>query len=84
MYELTFMLEDAKKEGEVVKLVETETGTKGTMTTMGERTLAYPIDKKRKAHYFTWTGEMTAPVATALRKKLQFNNTLMRYLLLKV
>jgi len=50
----------------------------------GEKPLAYPIKGLTKAVYYQWHLEMPKTNAMELRKRLQFNEKLIRYLLLAI
>lgn len=83
-YELTFLLnaeEDAKKIKEYLTLLSAE---KLTEHTWGKKMLAYPIKKKDSAYFFNWIFELPQNKLMEFRKKLAFNEQLVRYLLLKV
>ncbi len=50
----------------------------------GQKTLAYPIKKKNRATYFNYLLEIDKKIVSQLRQKLNFNNNILRFLLLKV
>lgn len=81
-YEITFLVEDKKNAEEFTSLVTTSNGSITKEDYMGEKLLAYPIDKKTKAHYYTIQIEIQKADLEELKKKLQFNPIVMRYLIL--
>ncbi|QQG44013.1 MAG: 30S ribosomal protein S6 [Candidatus Roizmanbacteria bacterium] len=83
-YEITFLLE---KEEQTQSINEIITSLKGTFIDekkWGQRQLAYPIKKNNSAFYFTWVFEMDRKSLLELKKKLNFNENLIRYLLLVI
>jgi len=50
----------------------------------GEKTLAYPIKKNHTAHYYNWQFDIEDKKINELRRKLDFDEKLIRYLLLKL
>lgn len=83
-YELTFLLPG---ESEIHSLKEIVSSLEGKIIKedkWGEKTLSYPIKKKVKAYYYQWIIQLSQNKAMELRKKLQFNEKLIRYLLLAV
>jgi small subunit ribosomal protein S6 len=83
-YDLTFLLNE---ESELKTLKELMLSLDCKITgeeKWGEKTLAYPIKGLYKAHYYQWHLEMPKTNAMELRKRLQFNEKLIRYLLLAI
>lgn len=83
-YELTFLLNE---ESELKVLKELVTSLDGEVTKeekWGEKTLAYPIKSAYKAHYYHWMVSVPTKQVMELRKKLNYNEKLIRYLLLAV
>ncbi|MCL4374947.1 30S ribosomal protein S6 [Patescibacteria group bacterium] len=83
-YELTVLLEkeDYAKAvktllGELKIKIDSETG-------WGKKTLAYPIKKHHNMYYFIWKISGPAAQLPELKKKLNFDETIVRYLLLKL
>jgi small subunit ribosomal protein S6 len=81
-YDLTLLLNEESELETIKKLVETLSGKILEEEKWGKKTLAYPIKKTRTAEFYHWKLEMTAKNVTELRKKLNFNEKLLRYLLL--
>lgn len=81
-YELVFLLNEESETKNLrdlltslkIKLVKEEVG--------GKRALSYPIKKHTSAVYYFWQIEADKKVVAELRKKLNYNEKLIRYLLL--
>ncbi|MCX7881144.1 MAG: 30S ribosomal protein S6 [Patescibacteria group bacterium] len=81
-YELTFLLaknEDVEKIKEIILSFQGEIEKEESW---GEKTLAYPIKKHRTAFYFHWLIKIPKTKVLELRKKLNFQEKIIRYLLL--
>ena len=83
-YELTFLLPEKEEMKPVKDLLLAEKATIEKEEEWGEKTLAYPIKKNQTAYYFHWTIKIDDNRINELRKKLNFIEKLLRYLLLKV
>lgn len=82
-YELTFLLNDKE---ELKKLKEILTTAKAELTAendLGEKTLAYPIKKLTSAHFYLWEIKMERKDMPALRKTLEYNDKIIRFLMLE-
>lgn len=84
MYEFTFLLSDETDVKAVKEIVELLKGTVEAQEKWGERTLAFPIKKKMSAKFFTWQIKLEANKLLELKKKLNFEEKILRYLVLKV
>ena len=84
MYELTFLLNDEAELQTLNKLVTSLDGKLVNEKKWGKRELAYPINKVTAADYYTWTLNIAENQLSELRKRLNFNDKLIRFLLLKV
>lgn len=82
-YELTFLLENEEELKTLANLLKSLTGKLVDEKKWGKLPLAYPVDKLESANYFTWTINIDNKKVAELKKKLNFNEKLMRYLLLK-
>lgn len=83
-YELTFLLNE---EAELKVLKELITSLNGEVIKeekWGEKTLSYPIKKNLKAHFYHWKISVGSTKVLELRKKLNYNEKLIRYLLLAI
>jgi small subunit ribosomal protein S6 len=82
-YELTFLLQDEAEAKNIKTLIKDLEGKITEEKAWGERALTYPINKLISAKYFTWHIQLSAKNMAELKKKLNFNDNLLRYLLLK-
>jgi small subunit ribosomal protein S6 len=83
-YELTFLL---NQEEELTKIKELITSLKGKISKeekWGEKSLYFPIKKTRKAVFYNWLLEFNETQLREFKKKLNFNEKILRYLLLKI
>jgi len=80
-YELTFLLKEEAELKNVKELVESF-GKIIKEEKWGEKTLAYPIKKNSRAYFYNFFIEIEKTKISELRKKLNFNEKLLRYLLL--
>lgn len=83
-YDLTFLLNEESELKTLKELVASLDCKVVKEEKWGEKTLAYPIKGLLKAVYYQWHLEMPKTNAMELRKKLQFNEKLIRYLLLAI
>ncbi|PIP62248.1 30S ribosomal protein S6 [Candidatus Roizmanbacteria bacterium CG22_combo_CG10-13_8_21_14_all_35_9] len=81
-YELTFLLNEEAELIKLKELVESLSGKISGEEKWGEKTLAYPIKKNRTVHFYQWQIEIEKKNILELRKKLNFNEKIIRYLLL--
>jgi len=82
-YELTFLLDNEEETKNIKSLLDSVKAKLVKEDKWGERSLAYPIKKLRSAKYFHWLLEMDENQTTELKKKLNFNDKIVRHLLLK-
>ncbi len=83
-YELTLLLEK-EEHIKVVKDLLTDLKIKiASETSWGKKSLAYPIKKYRSLYYFNWKIDGDKSQFPELNKKLNFNELIVRYLLLKL
>jgi len=80
-YELTFLLKEEAELKNIKELVELF-GKIIKEERWGEKTLVYPIKKNSHAYFYNFFIEIEKTKITELRKKLNFNEKLLRYLLL--
>lgn len=83
MYDLTILLSEDKQKMDVKNIIESAGGTITNTDAWGKRSLAYPIKKQAEAFYFTFTFSAPAKAVSALKQKLNFDEKIIRYLLLK-
>lgn len=82
-YEFTFILNDEKDVADIKKALKSHSGTILKETAWGEKTFAYPIDKLLKSNYYTWQFEMDKKNVAEFKKKLEYNEKLVRHLILE-
>lgn len=83
-YEITYLVDSAEK-SRAVREVITQAGANYKETKdWGERDLAYMIGKNAKAFYFTGTIKTIPTNITEIKKKLNYSNVAIRYIILKV
>lgn len=81
-YSFTFLLNEESELANIKKLVESLSGKVLEEESWGKKTLAYPVKKTKSANFYSWKLDMQAKQMSELRKKLNFNEKLLRYLLL--
>ncbi len=82
-YEFTFLVPETAATEKLEKAMESLKGKKLDGTSWGKRLLAYPINKKTDAHYFTWFIQMDRSNIAEFKKKLQYDKIVLRYLLIE-
>jgi small subunit ribosomal protein S6 len=83
-YELTFLVNDESEVKTIKDIVESVSGKVEKEEKWGKKTLAYPIEKATEAYFSSWVIEIEPNNILELKKKLNFNDKLIRYLLLKM
>ncbi len=83
-YELTFLLQDEAETKIIKELLQSLSVQIVKEDSWGKKTLAYPIAKKRTALFFHWLIETEKKNVLELKKRLNYNENLNRYLLLAV
>ena len=91
LYEHVFLARQDLAQAQVDALAETATniiesngGQVVRTETWGLRSLAYRIQKNRKAHYVALDFEAPAPVVAELERQTQINEDVIRYMTVKV
>lgn len=82
-YELTFLVENPKNVEKVKKAITSLKGKVNDEKHWGKIEFSYPIDKLTAADYFTWQLEMDTTSLAELKQKLNFDDDIIRFLLLK-
>jgi ribosomal protein S6 len=82
-YEFTFLVEDTKEAKNVKEILEAVSAKMVSENNMGKRALAYPINKLTSAEFFTWQIEIDKSKVNEFKQKLNFNENIVRYILLK-
>ena len=83
-YELTFLLKKKEEEKDIKEVITSIKAKIIKEEAWGEKTLSYPIKKNRSAFFFNWLIKTDEKTILALRKKLNFEEKIIRYLLLKL
>ncbi len=82
-YEFVFLLADEEELKNIKEMVNSTSGKLLEEKKWGKKTLAYPIKKNASLNFFEWLLEMDAGSLADFKKKLNFNEKIVRYLLLK-
>lgn len=81
-YELTFLVEDPKTLKKLEEMLTSFSGKRIQEQAWGKRLLAFPINKKTAAEYYTWTIQIDSNKLNEFKTKLNYENLLLRYLFL--
>lgn len=83
-YEFVFLL-NAKEELKTLKeFITSLSGKVVEEKTLGKKNLTYPIKKQTSAEFYEWRIQLNKDKLNEFKKKIGFNEKLLRYLLLKV
>lgn len=83
-YELTVLVRNEADVNTVKQLLESFEASVKKEEKWGKRDLAYPIGKDTSAFYFTYTLEIDGTRIEDFKQKMNFEEKVMRYLMLKV
>lgn len=83
-YELILLLDEEKQVDEFKKLLESLKAKVVTQENWGKKSLAYSIKKKSSAFYTHFILDLDQSNAQDLKKKLNYDEKLLRYLFLKI
>lgn len=83
-YDFVFLLDEEEELKNLKELVSSLSGKVIKETSLGKKNLAYPIRKSSSFYFFEWIIEIGPKHLGELKKKLEYNENLVRYLLLKV
>lgn len=81
-YDFTFLLNEEEQLKIIKDLI---TSLKGKLTkedNWGKKILVYPIKKNHTANFYNWTIELEKNQMKEFKKKLNFNEKIIRYLIL--
>ncbi len=84
-YDLVLITRDEKAE-QVDSIKSAITGFNGKVTDekkWGKKKFAYPIKKEGVGYYFKWTVSLEAGTIATLKRKLDLDENVLRYLLIK-
>jgi len=84
LYELTFLLNEEPELPVLKEIITSLGGVVKKEDKWGERTLAYSIKNNKTARYYQWQIDIEKSKVSELRKKLNYNEKLIRYLLLAI
>jgi len=82
-YELVILLNEEAELKAVKELIASLSGKVEKEEKWGEKILAYPIKKSHQAKFFSLYLSIGDKETAELRKKLNFNDKILRYLLLE-
>jgi len=82
MYELVILLEKEEEIKLIEEIINQNGGKIQNKEKWGEKLLSYPIKKKNKAIYFIIDFVINKKNILSLKRKLDFNEKIIRYLLL--
>lgn len=82
-YEITYLVESEEKSKTVKELIASTGASYQESKDWGERELAYPIKKNTKALYYTGVIETIPTNVSEIKKKLNFSDDLIRYLIIR-
>ena len=82
-YEFVFLLNEKEELKNLKSLIASLAGKVLEEKSLGKKTLAYPINKQTAADFYEWKLELEPKTLNEFKKKVGFNEKLMRYLLLK-
>lgn len=81
-YELTFLLNEEKELANLKDLLKTLDVKLLEENAWGKKNLVYPIKKQHQASFYHWKLDIDRKQISELRKRLNYNDKLIRYLLL--
>ncbi|OGK62888.1 30S ribosomal protein S6 [Candidatus Roizmanbacteria bacterium RIFOXYB2_FULL_38_10] len=81
-YEFTFLLNEEKELSVIKELIVAQGGKVNEESAWGKKSLIYPIKKHYSASFYHWKLDIKKTKVAELRKKLNYNEKLIRYLLL--
>ncbi|MEK7070497.1 MAG: 30S ribosomal protein S6 [Patescibacteria group bacterium] len=82
-YDFVFLLNDEAELKTLKDLVISLSGKVQKEQSLGLKNLNYPIKKQTSAHFYEWQLEIDPDKTTELKKRLGYNEKVLRYLLLK-
>lgn len=82
-YDFVFLLNDEEEVKIIKEMVKSVSGKLLEEKNWGKKTLSYPIKKNTSANFYDWVLEIETAAVADFKKKLNFNEKIIRYLLLK-
>ena len=83
-YDFVFLVNQEEELNNIKSLVTSLEGSVDEEKKHGKKTLSYPIKKQMEASLYQWKVSMPKDKVTEFKKKLGFNEVLLRYLLLEI
>lgn len=83
-YEITYLVETEAKSKAFVALITATGATYSQTKDWGVRDLAYPINNLKKAYYYTGIIDTLPSNVVEIKKKLNFSDVGIRYLITKI
>ena len=84
MYDFVFLIKDEKDLKELKDLISSLSGKVSSEKEFGKKRLAYPIKKQGIADLHEWIIDIGKDKISEFKKKLGFNDKILRYVLFKV
>lgn len=82
-YDFVFLLNEEEELKNIKGLLKSFSGKITDEKLWGQKTLAYPVKKQGTAKFYEWKLEIGPESVSEFKRKLNFNDKLLRYLLLK-
>ena len=82
-YEFTFLLNQEEELAKIKELIASLGGKIITEENWGKKNLSYKIKKNSSATFYHWIVEVASNQMKEFKKKLNFNDKLIRYLILR-
>lgn len=83
-YELVFIgKEKTKSPDQMKKLIKSLAGKITSQESWGKKDFAYPIKRKVSGYYFLWQLEIEKAKIPQLKKQLEWDENILRFLILK-
>lgn len=83
-YEFVFLLNEKDELKNLKDFIVSFSGKVVEEKTLGKKNLAYPIKKQSSADFYEWKIQLNQDKLNEFKKKVGFNEKLLRYLLLKL
>jgi len=83
-YEFTFLLNQEEELKSIKSLIASLEGKIEKEENWGKKTLSFTIKKNTAANYYDWIIEMKKSNMKEFKKKLNFNEKIIRYLILSI
>ena len=82
-YDFAFLLDEENKQKELKELISSLSGKVIEEKTYGKKNLAFDIKKISQAYLFEWIIELNIDKISEFKKKLGFEEKVLRYLIFK-